>query len=125
MSTSSDKPPTAEQRAQFERDAGVTFPASVELIAWREERGIDGAVWLEFKIPAADFPAFIDKSPLQKTILSASDKYQENQFRDLMPAPPAHYRAGQQALPNGRVLSMLADETDTKIVVVYLMLHET
>ena len=125
VNSSSDKPPTAEQRLQFEREASVTFPASAELIAWREERGIDGAVWLKFKIPAADFQAFIDKSPLQKTPLAASDKYQEHQFRDLLPVTPTRYRAGQQALPSGRVLNILADESDPKTVVVYLMLHET
>ena len=125
VSSSSDKPPNVQQRAQFERDASVTIPASATLVAWHEERGMDSAVWLEFKIPAADFAAFIDASPLQKTVLSASDKYQENQFRDLLAVPPAHYRAGQQALPNGRVLNMLADESNAGIVVVYLMLHET
>ncbi len=85
---------------------------------------MDSAMWLKLKMPVKDFPAFIEQSPLRETTLTSDDTYQVYQFHDFIPTAPARYRAGQQPLANGRVLNMLADESDTTTVVVYLMLHE-
>ena len=119
------EPPTASQLSEFVRNASISLPASAQPIGWREERGMDKALWLQVRMPARDFQRFLDSSPFHEKTLTANDPYQISQFREFLPKPPARYRAGQQSLPNGRVLNMVVDESDAANVVVCLMWHET
>ena len=118
-------PPTAAQLAEFTRNTSITLPASAQPVAWMEERGMDTALWLEVRMPAADVAQFLDSRPLQGVSWSRSDAYQLHQFREFFSQPPARYRAGQQALPNGRVLNVLVDESDPTQATVCLMWQET
>ena len=117
--------PSTSQLSEFIRKASISLPVSAQPIGWREEHGMDEALWLQVRMPAQDFQSFLDNSPFHESTLTTNDPYQIIQFREFLPKPPAHYRAGQQSLPNGQVLNMVVDESDTENVVVYLMWHET
>jgi hypothetical protein len=119
------KSPSASQLSEFVRKAGISLPASAQPIGWREEHGMDEALWLQVRMPVQDFQRFLDNSPFHGSTLTSNDPYQISQFREFLPKPPAHYRAGQLSLPNGRVLNLVVDESDNENVVVYLMWHET
>lgn len=119
------KTPTAAQVAEFTNNARITFPSSALPIGWREERGMDDALWLQVRMPAQDLPGFLDGSPFRSTNLTTNDQYGVFDFGDFLRTPPMRYRSGEQVLPNARVLKMLIDESDTTNVVVYLMWHET
>jgi hypothetical protein len=86
---------------------------------------MDDALWLQVRMPASELQAFLDASPFRSATLTTNDQYRVFEFQDFFPTPPARYRAGQQELPNARVLNMVIDESDTTNVVVYLMWHET
>lgn len=86
---------------------------------------MDDAMWLQVRMPAQDLKAFLDCSPFRSTTLTANNEYLVYQFRGFFTTPPTRYRAGQQGLPNARVLNILIDESDTTNVVAYLMWHET
>jgi hypothetical protein len=117
--------PTVAQIAEFTTNASITLPASAQPVGWREERGMDDALWLQVRLPASDLQTFLDGSPFRGVTLTTNDQYCLTQFQSFFAAPPVRYRAGQQSLPNARVLSMVLDESDTTNVVVYLMWHET
>lgn len=117
--------PTAAQISEFTANAAITLPASAEPIAYREERGMDDALWLQVRMPAADLPALLGSSPFKDSKLGGTDKSIEGCFSAFWKAPPARYRSGQESLPNARVLNILIDESDPANVVVYLMWHET
>jgi hypothetical protein len=117
--------PTAAQISEFTRHASITLPASAQAIGWREERGTDDALWLQVRMPAQDWQRFLDSSPFRNATLATNDQYRVSEFKEFFAAPPARYRAGQQQLPNARVLNMVVDESDTTNVLVYLIWHET
>lgn len=117
--------PTAAQISEFTRNASITLPASAQPIGWREERGMDDALWLQVRMPARDLQTFLDSSPFRGVTLRTNDQYPISRFQEFFTTPPVHYRAGQQKLPNARVLNMVIDESDTTNVVLYLMWHET
>ena len=117
--------PTATQLAEFATNASITLPPSATPIGWREERGMDDALWLQVRMPARDLQGFLDASPFRSAKLTTNDQYRVFDFRDFLPTPPVRYRSGEQGLPNARFLKMLIDESDTTNAVVYLMWHET
>ena len=117
--------PTAAQIAELTTNASITLPPSAQPVAWREERGMEDALWLQVRLPASDLQTFLDRSPFRSVTLATNDQYCLTQFQSFFATPPVRYRAGQQSLPNSRVLNMLVDESDTTNVVVYLMWHET
>jgi hypothetical protein len=43
--------PTAAQIAEFTNNAHITLPASAQAIGWKEERGLDDALWLQVRLP--------------------------------------------------------------------------
>lgn len=117
--------PTPAQIGEFSRNASVSLPASAQPLGWHQNRGMDDGLWLQFRIPRADFQTFLDSSPFRSASLSTNDRYCINLFKMFWAAPPLRYRAGQQTLPNARVLNLLVDESDATNAVVYLMWHET
>ena len=117
--------PTAAQISEFTRNASITLPASALPIGWRELRSMDDALWLQVRMPARDLQTFLDSSPFRTATLMTNDQYRVSQFQEFFTTPPVHYRAGQQELPNARVLNIVIDESDTTNVVIYLMWHET
>jgi hypothetical protein len=117
--------PTAAQISEFIHNASITLPASAQPIGWRELRGMDDALWLQVRMPARDLQTFLDSSPFRGVTLTTNDQYRISQFQEFFTTPPVQYRAGQQELPNARVLNMVIDESDTTDVVLYLMWHET
>lgn len=86
---------------------------------------MDDALWLQVRMPAQTLQGFLDSSPFKGATLTSSDRYLLSEFREFLPNPPARYRAGQQSLPNARVLNMVIDESNPTNVVVYLMFHKT
>ena len=86
---------------------------------------MDDALWLQVRLPASDLQTFLDASPFRSVTLATNDQYRLPDFQSFFATPPVRYRAGQQSLPNARVLNMVVDESDTTNVVVYLMWHET
>jgi hypothetical protein len=116
--------PTAAQLAEFAQNARITLPVSAQPVGYREERGMDDALWLQIRMPAPDLQSFLDSSPFCGATLTTSDQYLVSQFQEFFTTPPTRYRAGQQELPNARVLNMVIDESDTTNVIVYLMWHE-
>ena len=117
--------PTAAQITEFTTNAKITLPASAQPLGWRESRGMDDALWLQVRLPAADLQTFLDGSPFRGATLTTNDQYRIFDFRDFMPTPPIRYRCGEQQLPNARYLKMIVDESDNTNAVVYLMWHET
>jgi len=117
--------PTVAQIAEFTTNASITLPSSAQPVGWCEERGMDDALWLQVRLPASDLQTFLDGSPFRSVTLATNDLYCLTQFRSFFATPPVRYRAGQQSLPNARVLNMVVDESETTNVVVYLMWHET
>ena len=85
---------------------------------------MDDALWLQVKLPVEDLDAFLKASPFADSTLSRSDESRVHQFRHFFEVPPARYRAGQESLPNARVLNILIDESGPDVVVLYLMWHE-
>jgi hypothetical protein len=118
-------PPTRVQIEEFSHNANIDFPSSAKFTAWREERGMDDALWLQVRIPKKDFKKFLIDSHLITTKLTSSDLYISYLFKDFYTTAPTHYQAGQQQLPNARVLNILFEESDNSDVTVYLMWHET
>jgi hypothetical protein len=117
--------PTAAQIAEFTANARITLPPSAEAIGWREERGMDDALWLQVKMPAEELSAFLERSPFESAKWHSGDKYSLSQFDQFWTTPPVRYRSAHESLPNARVLNILIDESDDEEVVVYLMWHET
>lgn len=117
--------PTLAQISEFTTNARIALPASAQPIGWREERGMDDALWLQVRLPASDLQTLLDSSPFRNVTLTTNGQYCLTQFQSFFATPPVRYRAGQQSLPNARVLNILVDEGDTTNVLVYLMWHET
>ena len=117
--------PTVAQIAEFTRNASITLPASARPVGWREERGMDDALWLQVKLPASDLPSFLEASPFRGVELADHDEYSLHQFEPFFSAPPTRYRAASLTLAGARVLKMVIDESVATDAVVYLMWHET
>ncbi len=117
--------PTAAQISEFTRNARITLPVAARPIGWREERGMDSALWMQVAMQASDLQSFLDSSPFRSATLTTNDQYHIFDFQEFLPTPPAHYRCGEHQLPNARYLKMLIDESQSTNVVVYLMWHET
>jgi hypothetical protein len=118
--------PNATQIAEFTANAKITLPASAQSVGWREERGMDAALWLQLRMPAAELQGFLDGSPFCNAKLGTNDQSLVYKFRDFFPTPPVHYRCAEQELPNARFLNILIiDESDTTNTLVSLMWHET
>lgn len=118
-------PPTAAQIAEFVSNTKITIPPTSQPVGWKEERGMDDALWLQIRMPTADLEVFLKNSPFSESKLETSNPYILHLFQEFQSSPPQRYRAGQQTLPNGRVLNLLIDESDAATAVVYLMWHKT
>jgi hypothetical protein len=117
--------PTPAQVSEFVANAKITLPAAAQATGYQELRSMDDALWLQIRMPVTDLQTFLDSSPFRQATLTTNDQYRVSQFSDFLPVPPVRYRAGQESLPNARVLNMVIDESDSTNVVVYLMWHET
>jgi hypothetical protein len=118
--------PNATQIAEFTANAKITLLASAQPVGWREERGMDAALWLQLRMPKTELQSFLDGSPFRSATLNTNDQSLVFKFRDFFPTPPVHYRCAEQALPNARFLNILIiDESDTTNALVSLMWHET
>ncbi|TWT38375.1 hypothetical protein [Blastopirellula retiformator] len=117
--------PTPEKIRLLEESAQLKIPTSSTPLLWRESHGIDMAIWLKMKIPAADLASFFAASPINPKELSSSDSSRIDDFRGFFAAPPKKYRAGQYKLPQAQCLNVLIDEDDPAEKIVYLMWHET
>jgi hypothetical protein len=118
--------PNANQIAEFATNAKITLPASAQPVGWREERGMDDALWLQVRMPRTELQSFLDGSPFRNTKLSTNDQSLVFKFRDFFPTPPLRYHCAERQLPNARFLNIIIiDETDTTNALVSLMWHET
>lgn len=117
--------PIPEKIRLLEESAQLKIPASSTPLLWRESHGIDMAIWLKMKMPAADLPSFFAASPINPKELSISDSFGRDRFQDFYNSPPTKYRAASYNLPQAQCLNVLIDESDPAEKVVYLMWHET
>ena len=118
--------PTPSQISEFTANTKITVPPAAQSVGWREERGMDDALWLQIRMPKTGLQKFLDASPFQNVKLSTNDQSLVFKFRDFFPTPPLHYRCAEQELPNARFLNILIiDESDTSNALVTLMWHET
>jgi hypothetical protein len=117
--------PTAAQITEFTRNATITLPTSAQPVGWREERGMDDALWLQLRIPRGDVRGLLDASPFRSSKFNTNDNALVFKFQDFLPTPPVRYRCAEQQLPNARFLNIIIDESDATNAVVYLMWHET
>lgn len=127
--TQSSKPvitkPTPAQITEFIRNATITLPASAQSVGWREERGMDDALWSQLRIPRGDVQSLLDASPFRSSKFNTNDNALVFKFQDFLPTPPVRYRCAEQELPKARFLNIIIDESDATNAVVYLMWHET
>jgi hypothetical protein len=119
--------PTAAEIAEFVAKANMTLPSSAKTIGYFAEKGAtDDALWLQVRVPAADLPAFLEKSPFkEKSLNPAPNEYLLGMFSAFWKTPPSKYRSGQVSLSGGDVLNILIDDGGPGDPVVYLMWHET
>lgn len=74
--------PNATQIAEFTANAKITLPASAQPVGWREERGMDAALWLQLRMPKTELQSFLDGSPFRSATLNTNDQSLVFKFRD-------------------------------------------
>jgi hypothetical protein len=123
---SSAEVPTAAQMSEIEGLAHVKFPPSTRVRTWHTERGIDEYLEIKFEMAAGDWPEFLSSSPLRSETLDEMHRTEVGADHDAWdPNKPAHLRAGQVGLPEGKVLNLGFDDSRHDVVVVYLVYFGT
>ena len=105
---------------------GLVFPAGTELLGVRGESGMDEALFAKVAIGAADWAAFLTRSPFEEADFDEGKRYllePDNGWWD--PESVPSLPTAQAPLPESRYLNVGVDRRDPARFVVYLMWHET
>jgi hypothetical protein len=121
--------PTPAQLIGFSRQTGIPIPTTAESVRFHSESGgPDSAMWLQFRLPAAQFQQFIKSSPIPQTevrrdALMASSAL--GYFRAWLPAAPKNYQYADTQIAPGRCVKCIFDFDDPQTATVYIMWFET
>ncbi len=121
--------PTAAELAHFSRRSGIPIPASAQPMRFHgESGGPDSAMWLQFRLPAAELQRFIASSgiPSGKILPGSSEAGAAlHDFDDWLPVPPGNFRYVEARIAPGRCVKGIFDFDDPETIVVYLMWFTT
>jgi hypothetical protein len=108
------------------KEIAVAFPASATLIGVHRESGIDDLVAVKVEIPAADWPGFLARTPIDPSLFRPGERGllgPDDGFWD--PHKAVNLRTAQASLPNARALNIGYDDSRGGVFVVYVVNHGT
>lgn len=118
----------ARDRSQSPESAGrevtVDFPPSARLLGVHRERGMDELIAVKVEMPAADWPGFLEGTPMDPKLFEPGEGGllgPDEGFWDPHQAKNLH--TSQAQLPGNRVLNIGYDDSRGDVVVVYVVNH--
>lgn len=117
---------SAETLESVGRQMGLAFPASAKLIGVHRERGADDLMAAKVEMPAAEWPSFLAKTPIDPTLFRPGERGllgPDHDFWD--PHKAKNLRTAEAPLPNARVLNLGYDDSRTSVFAVYVVNHGT
>ena len=106
---------------EFAERASLVIPASAVATDFKNIFSMDGMIFLQLNLPAADLTTFLYDSGLDGVLYNETDTGPGMAiFGDLLAEHPTKFRQGQKNLGEGFFLDVLTDE-DQEASVVYLI----
>lgn len=119
------KPKAEETLTSLGKETGVLFPASAKLIGVHREQGMDDLIAVKVEMPAAEWPAFLARTPIEPALFAPGEQGLLGPDRDFWdPHQAKGLRAAQALLPQRRTLNVGYVERGA-VVVVYVVNHGT
>jgi hypothetical protein len=115
-----------EDLASVGKEVGLSFPAAARLIVVHRERGADDLVAVKIELPAAEWPGFLSRAPVDPSLFRPGERGllgPDEGFWD--PHQARNLRTVEAALPNGRVLNLGYDDSRGSVFAVYVVNHGT
>ncbi|WP_020586776.1 hypothetical protein [Desulfobacter curvatus] len=109
----------------WEKKFSVQFPKTVQVIGVRTEAGMDDAIYLKIRISSADWPKFLQTSPIDPRDLSDDKRFflgPDWQWWD--PGKQTSVPTAQAFLEDGNVLNMGYRQNPKGSTDVYLMWYQ-
>ena len=120
--------PTATELAEFSRQSHISLPSSARFVRYYGESGLDSAVWLQFRFPAAELSPFLAASTIPAEQVRPGPSGAESvlyYFQAWLPAAPRHFQYADTSIAPGRCVKCIFDLDDPQTTVVYLMWFTT
>ena len=120
--------PTAAELSGFSQHSGIQLPSSAQPVRFYGESGLDSAMWLQFRLPSAQFQQFITSSPIPPAEVrrdapgGGSALYY---FRTWLPVAPKDFQYADTQIAPGRCVKCIFDFDDPQTTVIYLMWFTT
>jgi len=108
------------------KQLGLVFPNGASLIGVHRERGVDDLLAVKVEMPAAEWPGFLAKTPIDPTLFRPGERGllgPDHDFWD--PHQAKSLRTAEAELPNRRVLNLGYDDSRAPVVAVYVVNHGT
>ncbi len=120
--------PTAAELTEFSRQSHISLPSSAQFVRYYGESGLDSAVWIQFRLPAAELTQFLAAASIPPAQVYPGPSGAEMTlyyFRAWLPAAPKHFQYADTAIAPGRCVKCIFDLDDSQITVIYLMWFTT
>lgn len=120
---------TAHGRDTLEAAAkavGLELPAGAQVVGIHRENGMDDLVAVKLEVPAADWAAFLARTPVDPRLFRPGERGllgPDDGFWD--PHQARSLRTAEASLPGARVLNLGYDDSRPGVIVVYLVNHGT
>ena len=126
--TASDVAPTASELADFALRSHLALPGSARFVRYHRKDGSDTAVWLQFRLPAAELSSFLAAvaiSPEQLHPGSVGGEATLYYFRAWLPVAPRRFQYAEAWGAPGCAVKCVLDLDDPQTAMVYLMYFTT
>jgi hypothetical protein len=108
------------------KEIAVAFPSSATLIGVHRENGMDDLIAVKVELPAADWPGFIARTPIDPSLFRPGERGllgPDDGFWD--PHKAGNLRTAGTSLPNARALNIGYDDSRGSVFVLYVVDHGT
>ena len=120
--------PTAAELAEFSRRSHISLSSSARFVRYYGESGLDSAVWLQFRLPAAELPQFLAASTIPAEQVRPGPSGAESAlyyFQAWLPTAPKHFQYVDTAIAPGRCVKCIFDLYEPQPTVIYIMWFTT
>jgi hypothetical protein len=118
---------TQAQLAAFTQQSHILFPSSATFLRYHEQRGMDDAVWIQFRLPTAKVQQFIAAASIPAAQIrrgANGNSYTFSWFRGWLFTAPKNFEQAEANIAPGRFVKCIFDYDDPQSTMVYLMWGE-
>lgn len=117
--------PTAAELATFSQRTKFVIPTSAQPLRFYSVTGwMDDAMWLQFRLPVAEFQQFISASSIPPALVRPGPTGSESAlyyFLPWLPTAPKNFQYADAQIEAGRCVKCVFDFDDPRTATIYIM----